>query len=99
MAGSEAWFVDVWEGLNVRLAISEGDTAMSSGQISMMIHSPREWLLQGAIFGAPLIAGFGEPMRRMARFAAPVEAAHIGDGGLGPLGLDLQRVLGPDHEP
>jgi hypothetical protein len=52
MAGSEAWFVDVWEGLNVRLAISEGDTAMSSGQISMVIHSPREWLLQGAIFGA-----------------------------------------------
>ena len=28
MAGSEAWFVDVWEGLNVRLAISEGETAM-----------------------------------------------------------------------
>jgi len=39
----------------------------------------------------------------MARVAAPVEAAHIGDGGLGPLDLDLQRrdqrVLGPDHKP
>jgi hypothetical protein len=53
MAGSEAWFVDVWEGLNVRLAISEGDTAMSSGQISMLMYSPRQWLLQGAMRGTP----------------------------------------------
>jgi hypothetical protein len=39
----------------------------------------------------------------MALIAPPVEAADIGDGGLWPLGLHLQRrdqsVLGPDHEP
>jgi len=35
-----------WEGLNVRLAISEGETATLSGQMSMDIHKRREWLLQ-----------------------------------------------------
>jgi hypothetical protein len=28
-------FVDFWKGLNVRLAISEGETATWSGQMSM----------------------------------------------------------------
>jgi hypothetical protein len=39
----------------------------------------------------------------MTLIAAPVEAADISDGGLGPLGLHLQSrdqsVFGPDHEP
>jgi len=33
--------------LNVRLAVSEGETAMLSGQMSMVIHSRTAWLLQG----------------------------------------------------
>jgi hypothetical protein len=40
-------FVDVWEGLNVRLAISEGETATWSGQMSITLHKRRAWLLQG----------------------------------------------------
>ena len=48
-------------------------------------------------------ARLGEPMRRMALIASPVQAAHIGDRGFRPLGLDFQRrdqgVLGLDHEP
>jgi len=35
-----------WEGLSVRLAISEGETATLSGQMSMMVSKRREWLLQ-----------------------------------------------------
>jgi hypothetical protein len=35
------------EGLNVRLAISEGETATWSGQMSMMLDKRRAWLLQG----------------------------------------------------
>jgi hypothetical protein len=34
-------FVDVWKGLNARLAISEGETATWSGQMSMNLH--RRW--------------------------------------------------------
>jgi hypothetical protein len=35
-----------WEGLNVRLAISEGETATLSGHMSMVLRRRREWLLQ-----------------------------------------------------
>jgi hypothetical protein len=39
----------------------------------------------------------------MALIAPPVQAAHISDCGLRPLGLHFQRrdqsILGPDHEP
>ncbi len=42
-------------------------------------------------------------MGRMTLIAAPVEAAHIGDRRVGPLGLDLERrnqgILGPDYDP
>jgi hypothetical protein len=44
-------FVDVWEGLNVRLAISEGETATWSGQMSIMLDKRRAWLLQGQLRG------------------------------------------------
>src|ERR1043165_9139916 len=51
----------------------------------------------------PLGEIFGELMRRMALIAAPVETAHIGDQGVRPLHLDLQRgnqgVLGFHHDP
>jgi hypothetical protein len=39
-------FVDVWEGLNVRLAISKGETATWSGQMSMGLGKRAGWLLQ-----------------------------------------------------
>jgi hypothetical protein len=35
MSAARNEFVDVWKGLNVRLAISEGDTATWSGQMSI----------------------------------------------------------------
>jgi hypothetical protein len=35
-------------GLNVRLAISEGETATWSGQMSMLLSNDEAWLLQGA---------------------------------------------------
>jgi hypothetical protein len=47
MAWPEAILVDVWEGLNVRPAISESETAILSGQMSMSKCKRREWLLQG----------------------------------------------------
>ena len=51
----------------------------------------------------PLGARLGEPMRRMALIASPVQATHVSDRRLGPLGLYFQRrdqgVLGLDHEP
>jgi hypothetical protein len=39
-------FVDVWKGLNVRLAISEGETAILSGQMSMRLHRRYQRILQ-----------------------------------------------------
>jgi hypothetical protein len=43
-----------------------------------------------------------ESMGRVTLIAAPVETAHIGDHGIGTLGLDFQRgnqsVLGLDHD-
>jgi hypothetical protein len=33
--------------LNVRLALGEGETAMLSGQMSMLVHRRKAWLLQG----------------------------------------------------
>jgi hypothetical protein len=46
---------------------------------------------------------FGEPMRRMALIAPPVQAAHVSDHGFGPFGLYFQccneSVFGSDHEP
>jgi len=52
---------------------------------------------------AQLSAMFGEPMRRMALIAPPVQAAHVSDHGFGPFGLYFQccneSVFGSDHEP
>jgi hypothetical protein len=38
-----------------------------------------------------MVNGSGKGMRRVTCVAAPVQAAHIHDGGLGPLSFDLQR--------
>jgi len=46
MGAAEVGSSMFWEGLNVRLAISEGETATLSGQISMLLPKRREWLLQ-----------------------------------------------------
>jgi hypothetical protein len=45
MGAAEVGSSMFWEGLNVRLAISEGETATLSGQMSMQLHKRRERLL------------------------------------------------------
>jgi hypothetical protein len=46
MGAAEVGSSMFWEGLNVRLAISKGETATLSGQMSIMLRKRREWLLQ-----------------------------------------------------
>jgi hypothetical protein len=44
--------------LNVRLALGEGETAMLSGQMSMLTHKRSAWLLQGEKPASPVSPDF-----------------------------------------